>query len=276
MPLRNLTNLEVLNLSRNELGMHPSAEDLCDVGRDLGMLLKPLTRLQKLFIGLNFLQAHGLRGLLPLQACANLEALTTDYNWLGGADGGHVVGDVISNLTGLRTLSMGDNGFGVEGAKHFGPSFALLCNLRDLNLCLNKLQAEGMKALEFRHLRRLRHLDLSSNQLGSEGGAILGRLFQQGTCTGLQTLNIASNDFGVEGGLALGTSLQHIRGLETLNLRANELRSEGGDALKPSLLLLTNLKVLDMSDNCMAAASAQEIGALLSHVDQLLLDQRRD
>jgi internalin A len=178
----------------------------------------------------------------------------------------HVTIRSLSELSKLRSLNIGGNGFGENGAKEL----AALTNLTSLHLSSNGIGVEGAKALAA--LTNLTSLNLDNNSIGVEGAKALAAL------TNLTSLNLDNNSIGVEGAKALAAlanlntldlshngigdqgakALAALANLTSLNLGINGIGVEGAKALAA----LANLNTLDLSHNGIGDQGAKELAAL--------------
>jgi serine/threonine protein kinase/hemoglobin-like flavoprotein/Ran GTPase-activating protein (RanGAP) involved in mRNA processing and transport len=233
-----LPQLETLDLSHNPLGDEGGlalAESLsrmqvrdlrvadCGLGADaLGALLRAAEgRLGKLCASSNPLGPEGVEQLVAVAELAQLEEL--ELRDVGaGASGGRAVG-ASPHLGGLRSLTLGSNGLGDEGASALLRGEGNLLRLESLSLPDERLGLASAVAVATSPLAgRLTRLVLSHNPLGDEGAEALAR------CPGwhaLRELELENTRLGLAGAAALlsapGTAMIH-----RLDISHNALTSQ--------------------------------------------------
>jgi hypothetical protein len=117
--------------------------------------------------------------------------------------------------------------------------------------------------------RTLTHLDLSANQVGDAGAALLARMLRAGAgaCV-LSSLRLADNRLGARAAESLGGALRrHDCFLAHLDLRRNALTDAGGAALLDGLLnggALRTLVSLNLSNCGLGPKSAAALAAVLA------------
>jgi uncharacterized protein (TIGR02996 family) len=129
------------------------------------------------------------------------------------------------------------------------------------------LHAGGViqEVAECRHLRRLRALHLTDNNLGNRG---LSTLLASPHLGGLATLRLGNNGL-TDTGAALLANAANLAGLESLNLSRNAIGDAGAEALarSPNLAGLTSLHLgsnLVRDAGAHALAAAPELRRLTS------------
>ena len=100
----------------------------------------------------------------------------------------------------------------------------------------------------------LQTLDLTSNNIGSDGAVPLGEGLK--CCTNLETLNLSSNSIGSDGVVALAEGLKCCTNLKTLVLHSNNIHLDCAAALVDGLKCCTNLRSLDIGSNSIGSDGA--------------------
>ena len=109
----------------------------------------------------------------------------------------------------------------------------------------NDLQAilQALKACDF----KITSLNLSCNELGDEGAAILSRELEDDACT-IQELNLASNGIGSKGCIKLADVVRENASLLSLNLNGNPIGKAGGMAISRMIHSNTSLQSIDIGN----------------------------
>ena len=178
--LRHVPNLEVLSVSRNQLGT--SILDLADN-------LKFVPRLTRLELGETHMDENGGRALSDcLQSLPRLQVLDISHNPLGSAV--VVIADNLCKATSLTDLNMTDTKMGAEEATALGSSLMSLQNLTTLSIGSNQL-AQGVSALVWRlsEKSKLKRLNMENVEMGEEEVENVAK-----TCKKIQSLAIV-NDY---------------------------------------------------------------------------------
>ena len=129
------------------------------------------------------------------------------------------------------------------------------------------MQGMGMLADALRVNTSLTALDLSSNNISSEGVVPLADAFR--TNTSLTYLNLQTNFIGDEGGVALADALRINTSLTDLNLWNNSIGDAGGVAIAEALAINTSLTNLNISYNKISDAGGVALADAL-HINAKL------
>eukprot|EP00026_Physarum_polycephalum_P006427 Phypoly_transcript_06469.p1 GENE.Phypoly_transcript_06469~~Phypoly_transcript_06469.p1 ORF type:complete len:577 (+),score=75.10 Phypoly_transcript_06469:98-1732(+) len=105
-------------------------------------------------------------------------------------------------------------------------------------------------------------LDFSHNKIGDEGIRSLCELLQNKDCI-IANLELTNNQIYSEGGKLLGMTLQTNCSLEQLSLRRNRLEDKGGVALFDGLKLNNTIMRLNISSNNLGEESARSLSELI-------------
>jgi uncharacterized protein (TIGR02996 family) len=223
-----LAGLKVLRLGRNRFS-DDAAEQLAtsDV----------LSNLLELDLSGNELGETGARALAASAHLGALRSLELRENHLGPV--GAVTLASSERLGALNRLGLAQNEIGVARLQSLGRAHELL-RVRVLDLSRNGLNAAGIHAILNRPSTpdalpaRLEELDLSHNELGSDGARALAASPQ---VAGLSTLRLVNCAIGDEGARTLAES-PHLNQLGTLDLENNPIGDPGLRAfLRPSHLM---------------------------------------
>ena len=166
--LRELTGLRHLDLSKNHMN-HSGADALAQA-------LRELTGLQHLDLGYNMLGSNGAGALAQsLRELTGLQHLDLSVNILNNCF--VTLAPALHKLTGLQVLRIGGNGFMDDHADMAAlvPALLKLTGLKHLCMSSNELSVSAAKKLApvMQRLSCLRYLDLSDNDLCSNGVAII-------------------------------------------------------------------------------------------------------
>ena len=266
--LRSLTELQVLDLSHNELGAE-GADILAPALYELGKLQHLDLSHAGLYYGgdsqLPYSDNFGLLGLsLPRGATSRcLSSLNLSGNGLGAA-GASMLERAITSCKYMTCLDLCGTSLFDDGAIALAPALENLPSLQLLNLRGNKLGWRGasklapaLKCL----LKTLESLDISSNfgqsEEDTEGISILAPAMR--TLTALRSLDLSRTGLGSEGADVLAptlAALEHCSALEQLSLCGNSLGAEAVFSLViPALSGLTGLRRLSLGDNNLGTCS---------------------
>lgn len=214
--LGQLVNLEILDLSNNNLGLEGAKE--------ISKALKNLNKLAELYLSGNFIRSEGIFYISKAQI----------------------------NLSNLTVLDLSNNHIDFEGAKYIAEILENTKSLKSLNLTGNSLSPEGsidiLEALcylkEITSLKLSHNFFITANQATCFGKKLI-------KLTGLTTLKLSHNLFKEQGcGKNISKALIKLINLEDFDLSHNFFKGEGdGKYIAVILKELTNLKSLDLSSN---------------------------
>lgn len=170
-----------------------------------------------------------------------VDMLNVSWNRLSGAAAEEIAN--ILRYDACVRLKASWNAFGVRGARAIGA------------------QLPASKTLEL--------VDLSANQLGAEGVALL--------CDGLKdnisvkSLNVGFNEMRVAGAQAVSRMLKVNRTLEIINIRSNAIGPAGAIAIADALRVNRGIKELIVVDNNIGPEGAEAIaGYFQGSISKLL------
>lgn len=162
----------------------------------------------------------------------------------------------------------------------------------DIMSCINKFQAlETFEILSGKLSgKKITHINLDQNALGSEGIVITQSLFSTATdislcdvgissesikllktltSTSIKSLQVFKNMIGDEGSFHMSTLLLQCPLIENLRWASVRARGKGLLKLAESLSSLKNLKILDLSDNTFGYAGGMALAESLRHTRSL-------
>ena len=135
-----------------------------------------------------------------------------------------------NNVKYLETLHVSNNGsFLAIGLRRLSGVIPTALNLKELHLCNNAINDEGLQALAvgLRKHPTLARLDLSMNAIGIEGL----RALAVAEITSLRWLSVARNAINDEALGVLAEGIENFVSLETLNLANNNMITSSGMAV---------------------------------------------
>ena len=145
----------------------------------------------------------------------------------------------------LRNLKVNRSKLSIEGLSEF--VHRLKC-LHCLYIAGNNLGPGARNLLQyFKYFIYLQELDLSENNIGSDGAVALASAFQN--CCQLQTLHLSDNSIGSDGAVALASACRNTSQLKNLYLRSNDIGPSGGSAFGAAFQVGSQLRLLDLSLN---------------------------
>ena len=156
--------------------------------------------------------------------------------------------------TNLRGLNLSNSNIGPEGVtglangRYLDDDIKLLTNslqhltrLSSLTLSHMNYGSDWSCQVELRHLTNMEYLDLSYNDINSDGAASLACALQY--LTTLETLSLSHNNIGPDGMTALSKGLLYLTTLTRLDLSHNDIDLEGAKAVITSLKGCHHLRI---------------------------------
>lgn len=165
----------------------------------------------------------------------------------------------------LSILNLSQNVIGREGYRQIARFLGVCRMLTHLNLSHTSLDGDDALApltTAIENHPTLQIVNLSDNQIGEQGGLLLGDMLTQPTCT-LTELDVSWNSICRSGAVAIGVALRTNTNLRTLNIGMNRCGDQGGEQLAASMEINTTLTELDLSRNAIGGASAVSFGFFL-------------
>jgi uncharacterized protein (TIGR02996 family) len=205
-----------------------------------------LSRLKLLCLSRNRLDADAVAHLAASPVLANLEELDLSENELGEAGARTLAAS--PQLGQLRRLEVRANQIGPMGAESLAAS-TRLGNLTHLGLAENEVGSPRIKSLTTpQSFLRVPRLDFSTNSLTPAGlEVILPRSGLPGELDRLQELNLSHNELGTEGARLLAAS-PRLAGVRVLRLIGCGIDDDGARALAQSPHL-NGIEELDLGNN---------------------------
>jgi Ran GTPase-activating protein (RanGAP) involved in mRNA processing and transport/ankyrin repeat protein len=162
-----------------------------------------------------------------------------------GAAGGAAIGAALGNLT---SLDLFDNRLGNAGTAALAQ-------------CLGAHSGgRGVSAAGSGAMGRLLRLRLERNGVGAGGArALSAALLARGAA--LQHLDLSNNELGVEGAAVLADALKSNTTLRTLLLWRNRVGTDGAEAFAEALRCNGSLRCLDLEDNGVGSRGVASLGA---------------
>ena len=129
-----------------------------------------------------------------------------------GSEGAEAISSFMQKNPNIKVLDLYDNNIGNEGAQYLGNVLPVNKNLAKLLLGKNNIKAEGIKDL-FSKVDKTQDLSLEffsffGNDIGVEGGKVLGGVLKEGNLPNLKQLYVGENNLGAEGAEALFAGLK--------------------------------------------------------------------
>jgi Ran GTPase-activating protein (RanGAP) involved in mRNA processing and transport len=246
-----------------------------DIGVDgaaaLGRALSSNKTLLRLSVGH---QAMGDEGIGALLEGGLLQNTALEFLDLEGKSASEctAVASLLSSHPTLLHLNLARNCIGDQGVEVIAQALPQSSSLTQLDLSSNLFGAQGAAALAAALPRsRLRHLTLSKNGIGEEGGEVLGTSL--GQCSNLQSLSLSECALGTRTAVAISNSLLLSTTLQRLDLSGNPGICVNGVSLLSSSLRRAKSRLAWLSlASCAlgdegAAALGESFPGCLVHLD---------
>ena len=224
--------VKALSSLSNELKITLSFEDVDTEGaRALGSALQfhTSTNLYGLNLSNSNVGPEGVIGLANGLRCLALSKLTLENNEIR-CDSFNSLWDGIRCLNSLKMLRLSHNNIVDDDIKLSANS---LQHLTNLTLSYMHYGSDWSCLVELRHLTNIRNLDLTHNDINSDGAATLACALQY--LTTLEGLYLSYNNIGPDGMTALSNGLLYLTNLRRLNISHNYIDLEGAMAVITSL-----------------------------------------
>ncbi|XP_072017961.1 uncharacterized protein [Amphiura filiformis] len=235
--LSKASNLQMLNLSQNNVGMA------------IGPLAKQLqycTKLTSLNLSNARLEEEHIKILSEfLPKVSNLQNLNVSANTVGMAI--ECLAQQLQHCAKLTSLNLSDTQLKEEHITILSEFLHKISNLQELNVSKNTVgMAIESLAQQLQYCTKLTSLNLHYTQLQKEHIKILNEFLPK--VTNLQELNVSENIVGlaIE---SLAQQLQYCTKLTSLNLRYTQLQKEHIKILSEFLHKVSNLQELNVSMN---------------------------
>ena len=239
-PLKQLSSLRVFRLhsTASPNSIHVLVKGLSSLSNE------PSIRLS--FEHVDTEGALALGSALQFHTSTNLYALKLCNSNIG-PEGVTGLANGLRCLTALSFLILIDNEIRCDGFNSLWNGIRYLNSLKVLRLSQNDIVDDDIKFLanSFQHLTWLLYLTLSHMNLGS-GWTCLVELRH---LTNITEIDLSHNDINSDGAASLACALEYLTTLKKLFLTHNNIGPDGMTALSKGLLYLTNLIVLYLSHN---------------------------
>ena len=264
------TELQTLNLSKSGIGPHNIKE--------LAEGLVYCRKLHKVDISYNKIGSKGVDELCDgLKLALRLQILNlceTDIGKLGA----QILADNLRHWINLQRLNLNSSDICSTGATKLAAGLKSCTGLEELHLGGNDIGPNGAAAvadwLIFMHenSRRvgsereretysLQLLDISSNNIGSEGACGIARGLK--CCSSLKTLNLQDNNIKPDAAAQLAEGLKCCSSIQMLRLGKNGIDSNSALVLAKALKHCNNLKAFNLSEN--PANNKNELACILKY-----------
>lgn len=251
-------NLRTLSLPSNDLNINFAERIAC--------VLSINSTIKKLDLRRNLLGHEGLKLLIQplLTNNSTLKVLILENNRLSHKAGADLA-LLLRENTNIEELHIGNNNIGVKGIKVISPQVGR--TLRKLHLAGNSLKSRGVKLLaksfEGNRNHHLQFLDLSNNQMGSQGMSALSEWLLVHHETQLKRLWLGCNDFGPGSGLLWSSIFEYNSTLTEVRLGGNQLGNDGIVALSEGIKNNHSLQKIDLDWNQISDIGAVALATAL-------------
>jgi len=146
-----------------------------------------------------------------------------------GLAGARVISTVVNKLQNIQSIDLRDNEFGEEGVTALIHAFLQNSCVKHLNIDANfKTRSKEKSKNSIEHIISLINAETALESLSISGGPkselrldVLPLIYELGTNTSLKSLDISGHQMGNKGAAALGKALQTNETLETLKWDGN-------------------------------------------------------
>ena len=184
-----------------------------------------------------------------------------------------VLGRGLEYVPGLKTVKLGSNRIGNEGAVVVSSYLMSNSSIVCLDLGFNEIGDEGVSALAeaLRVNRTLETLYLSGNRISGHGFGYLEKSLLNNN--NLRVLYISDNNADVTGARHMAEMLKTNSGLETLHLGGNKFGSEGVKIFSSGLResYCTNLMQLNLNDSAIDDLGVVALAECLTSYRRLIV-----
>ena len=256
--LQNVFNLRALYISDNEIDSTAAEHLATAIGH--------ANQLHELDISKNKFQARGIEIILkPLQDCDKLTKLYINDNDVTDDTVTHVIGDVISCITGLREIDISGNNLQVKVAINIAVALQSIVMLTKLCISNNNMtwQAANDIAVVITHNVHLQDLDIGGNDLLAAGATIIAKSLQ--TISSLTKLYINNNKITSEAADDIAAAVSCNPYLEEFDISENEIKGSGAIKLVRSFQQISTLKKLFVDHNMITDEAADDFAYAISH-----------
>ena len=266
--LRTIDNLQNIfcGIEKIMLSGYNINEEIAD---DIAAILLHTTKLRKLRVGANNLQAAGaVKIARGLQNTSNLTVLDLNGNNISeeAAEG---IAAVLSHNTKLQELYLHRNNLQLVGAIKVAKGLLNTSNLTILSFGNNNISEEAANDIAdvLSHNTKLQKLYLGGNNLQTRGVIKISNNLKN--MSNLTVLDLNDNNVSHEAADDIAAVLSHNAKTQKLGLGGNNLLTPGAIKIAKGLQNVSNLMVIRLDDNNIDEEAAHYIAAVLSHNTRL-------
>jgi len=250
-------NLRTFSLPNNDLTIN-SAERIA-------RMLLINSSIRRLDLRHNLLGPNGLSALMQplLTNNSSLKSMILENNRLSHKSCTHL--SILLRDANIEELDLANNKIGVKGIKEIAPHVGR--TLKKLHLARNSLRTRGVKilakSLEGNRNHHLQFLDLTNNQMGTQGMSALSDWLLIHHETQLKRLWLGCNDFGPSCGAIWSSIFEYNSTLVEVRLGGNQLGNDGIVALSEGIKNNHSLQVIELNWNQISDVGAVALATAL-------------
>jgi hypothetical protein len=187
----------------------------------------------------------------------NLSKLELKYSHKYEAGRFQALGSAITSSPFLVSLMLKDTGI---KDNDIASIFENQCNLSHLDLSHNQITSQGVALLVNKFISPsslLNSLDLSGNKICQVGASTIGAALADNES--LLSLNLGLNHIGDKGGVGLLQGIKQNRTLRHINISANKLGSESASAISHVVSLNGSLESIVLTSNAFSEDDLKEL-----------------
>ncbi|XP_038654841.1 dynein regulatory complex subunit 5 [Scyliorhinus canicula] len=195
-----------------------------------------------------------------IQSCKTLKVLRLPRNRIDD-EKLRVLVKYMLNHPSLKELDLSHNMIMDNGAKVVAKLLHKT-NLEKVNLCNNRISAYGAKAISYkvRRFSTLKSINFRLNQIGDEGGEVLGRALVKSS---VEDINLSSNELTEPVAVVFSELLIKNRNLKSIDLSCNNLGPEAGKQLQEGMTMNNTLMEFDLRLTDIGAENEYAINQML-------------
>ena len=256
--LKYSNGMSILGVAGNSIGVQ-GAESIASA-------LKHIS-LTELYISSNSLSRNGSMAIAEaLKYAPSLEVLSMFNNDMGDA-AAVAIGNVLNSTNALTRLFLSQNSISDDGAAAIARGLKHNLQLEILTLHTNQIGLAGAAYLSESLSPKLKRFDLSYNDIGSDGGALIGKKLMH--CSDLEILDLSANNLGDTGAQGVAEGIKFHSSLLELKLHTSNIGPSGASALANALNKHTGLQELDMDNNYISDEGASALAQVLPKLTSL-------
>jgi len=180
-----------------------------------------------------------------------------------GVEGARSVGELLQKNRALKTIYLGCNNFGEQGAALLSEGVKVNHILEGIWIKRNHIGAAGAFAIanSITNNHSITTLDLEQNELGIEGAIKLAEALRENIT--VRHLYLGGNNFQEKGTEAIAELLYTNNSIQTLSLACNKIKNEGCVTLANALMRNSSIQTLNLSSNEISDVGAVNIAQVL-------------